>query len=86
MNQRGAQLWRVMASRRDYGRGCRPRTGYSGLLEPYHTRWKQVFKTKRGKSERGYVNILSEIRNEWGIRSRLPTIKLMRPPILRAPA
>src|SRR5690606_22065671 len=28
-------------------------------------RWDQVFKTKLGKSERGYVNELSDVRNAW---------------------
>ena len=32
-------------------------------------RWDQVFKAKLGKSERGYVNILGDIRNEWAHQS-----------------
>jgi len=32
-------------------------------------RWDQVFKTKLGKSERGYTNILSDVRNEWAHQS-----------------
>jgi hypothetical protein len=34
-------------------------------LNAMNRRWDQVFRAKLGKSERGYVNILSEIRNEW---------------------
>ncbi len=36
-----------------------------GCLNLLSRRWEQVFKNKLGKSERGYVNILSDIRNEW---------------------
>lgn len=36
-----------------------------GCLNLITRRWEQVFKTKLGKSERGYTNILSDIRNEW---------------------
>lgn len=34
-------------------------------LNAMNRRWEQVFKVKLGKSERAYVNILSEVRNEW---------------------
>ncbi len=34
-------------------------------LNAMSRRWEQVFKVKLGKSERGYVNILSDVRNEW---------------------
>ena len=36
-----------------------------GCLNAMNRRWDQVFRLKLGKSERGYVNILSDIRNEW---------------------
>lgn len=38
-------------------------------LNAMQRRWEQVFKAKLGKSERGYVNILSDIRNEWAHQS-----------------
>ncbi|MFZ2878170.1 MAG: Swt1 family HEPN domain-containing protein, partial [Phototrophicaceae bacterium] len=34
-------------------------------LNTMSRRWEQVFKTQLGKSERGYVGILSDVRNEW---------------------
>ncbi len=36
-----------------------------GCLNAMNRRWEQVFKLKLGKSERGYANILTDIRNEW---------------------
>lgn len=36
-----------------------------GCLNAMQRRWEQVFRTTLGKSERGYVNILTDIRNEW---------------------
>ena len=40
-----------------------------GCLNAMQRRWEQVFKAKLGKSERGYVNILSDVRNEWAHQS-----------------
>ena len=40
-----------------------------GCLNAMNRRWEEVFRLKLGKSERGYVNILSDIRNEWAHQS-----------------
>lgn len=40
-----------------------------GCLNGMQRRWDQVFKARLGKSERGYVNILTDVRNEWAHQS-----------------